>query len=471
MALDLVKFYQATDPTKTLAVENEEDRKYYIDFSKVRGGNLIEELKNTITFFSPEKPTCQLFTGYIGCGKSTEFLRLKAELEQEGFHVVYFESSEDLEMGDVDIGDILLAIARQVSQSLESLKTIEIPEPKGFKNLLKGIAKLLYREIEISAEASIPGIGKVSASNEEEFSIETTIPGLGELTVNREGLSLVAEGIGKITAKAKNSPELRGKLREYLGPRTTSILEVINQELLEPAKEKLKQQGKKGLVVIVDNLDRVENIKKPWGQMQPEYLFVDRSEQLRQLNCHVVYTMPLALMFSNNLARLAARFGINPNVLPMVPVQLRDGGDYAEGMELMRQIVLARAFPDVESQQRLDLIEEVFDSAETLDRLCRVSGGHIRNLLILINEWIQKERKLPLSREGLEKVIKARCNQMKLAIKDREWELLRQVQRQKEVRGEEEYQVLIRSMFVYECRDNEGSFFYVNPILLEAGKL
>jgi hypothetical protein len=36
-------------------------------------------------------------------------LRLKTELEQEGFHVVYFESSEDLEMADVDIGDVMLA--------------------------------------------------------------------------------------------------------------------------------------------------------------------------------------------------------------------------------------------------------------------------------------------------------------------------------------------------------------------------
>ena len=61
--------------------------------------------------FSPDEPTCELFTGHIGCGKSTELLRLKAELEQEGFHVVYFESSQDLEIGDVDITDIMLAIA------------------------------------------------------------------------------------------------------------------------------------------------------------------------------------------------------------------------------------------------------------------------------------------------------------------------------------------------------------------------
>ena len=58
----------------------------------------------------------------MGSGKSTELLRLKAQLQKEGFHVVYFESSKDLDMGDVDITDILLAIARQVSEGIESLK-------------------------------------------------------------------------------------------------------------------------------------------------------------------------------------------------------------------------------------------------------------------------------------------------------------------------------------------------------------
>ena len=44
--------------------------------------------------------------GHIGCGKSTELFRLKDKLEQQGYHVVYFEFSEDLDMGDVDISDI-----------------------------------------------------------------------------------------------------------------------------------------------------------------------------------------------------------------------------------------------------------------------------------------------------------------------------------------------------------------------------
>ncbi|NEO31091.1 MAG: ATP-binding protein [Symploca sp. SIO3C6] len=469
MTLDLFKFYEAMDPTKPLAVENPEDKKYYIDLSSVRGTNLIQELKDKITFFSRGKPTCQMFTGHIGCGKSTELLVLKAQLEQENFHVVYFESSQYLEMGDVDVSDILLAIARQVSESMTNLDKIEIEQPKTLNSLLRGAARLLQTEIELSAQASVPGIGKVAASTEGEFLLEAGLPGVGQLSASHEdGFSLVALGIGKITARAKNSPELRSKLREYLEPRTKGIIDAINQELLVAAQTKLKQQGKQGLVVIVDNLDRVESVRKPTGRTQPEYLFVDRGEQLRQLGCHVVYTMPLGLIFSNEYGRLTERFGADPKVLPMVPVRWRDGSQCDVGMALLRQMVLARAFPDESPQRRLALMGEVFDHQETLDRLCCISGGHVRELLRLLNEWIEQERKLPLSHQGLEHVIRSRRNQMKLAIDDDEWHLLRQVQKRKQVRGDGAYQVLIRSRFVYEYRDNQGSWFDINPILIEA---
>ena len=472
MAVDLREFFRATNPSRTLAADSEEDRKFYIDFSSVRGGQIIEELNQNITFFSPDEPTCELFTGHIGCGKSTELRRLAAELEEAGFHVVYFESSQDLEMGDVDVGDILLAIARRVSESVEELDNIELEEPRGLKSLLRGAARLLQTEIDLSAEATVPGIGQIAASTDGSFSAEVGVPGLGQVAASdSDGVSVVALGIGRITAKAKNSPESRSKLREYLEPRTSSLIDAINEELIEPAKEKLKQHGKEGLVAIVDNLDRVESRQKPWGRSQPEYLFVDRGEQLCQLNCHVVYTMPLSLLFSNDLSRLTSRFGVDPKVLPMVPVETRDGSECAEGMVLMRQMALARAFPDDTAEARLARIPEIFDRPETLDRLCRTSGGHVREFLRLLNDWIKKDRKFPLSAEGLEKVIKARRNQMTLAVSDVEWELLRQVKQRKQVTGDEGYEVLIRSMFVYEYRDSEGSWFDVNPILESAGRL
>ncbi|MBD1890760.1 P-loop NTPase fold protein [Coleofasciculus sp. FACHB-SPT9] len=431
MTLDLQRFYQACNPSP-LNMGNAEERKYYIDFSSVRGGNIIRELGRTVTRLSPDKPTCQLFTGHIGCGKSTELQQLKADLEQQGFHVVYFESSQVLEMADVDVTDILLAIARQVSASLEAIQ-IKL-KPGYFTNLFTEIADFLQTPIDVSMEA--------------------------ELSV----------GIGKLTAKTKDSPKLRNQLRQYLEPRTNGILEAINKELFGVAREKLKQQGKKGLVVIIDNLDRLENSVKPTGQIQPEYLFVERGEQLNQLNCHVVYTIPLVLIFSNALGRLTNRFGGDPKVLPMVPVQVRSGGESKEGMALLQQMVLARAFPDVNVVERVNKITEVFDSPETLARLCRVSGGHVRNLLVLLSRCLERDDP-PLSRDCLEGVIRQRRNALILALTEDEWILLREVAQQKSLRGEERYQTLVRDMFVFEYRDEDGSWFDINPILREAKEL
>lgn len=410
---------------------NPGDRQYYIDFASVRGGKIIESLERTITRISPGEPTCQLFTGHIGCGKSTELFRLKAELEQQGFYVVYFESSQDLDMGDVDISDILLSIARQVSESLEATQ-IRL-KPGYFTNLFTEIAEFLQTPIEVSAEAE---------------------------------LSL---GIAKITAKTKDSPKLRSQLRQYLEPRTNSLLQSINQELLEPATKELKHRGHQGLVVIVDNLDRVDATLKPSGRTQPEYLFADRGEQLKKLNCHVVYTIPLTLIFSNDFGRLSSRFGVKPKVLPMVPVQLRDGQDHEEGMTLLRQLVLARAFPTIPPLERLSLITTVFDSTETLDRLCRASGGHVRNLLVLLYSCLQQEDP-PFTRECLENVIQEYRDDLLAAIVDTEWELLFQVVKRQNVTGEEECQALLRSMFVFEYRDHEGRWFGINPALAETRK-
>ncbi len=434
MKINLSRFFKACNPSKTLVAGDPTDRQYYIDFSDVRGCKIVEELQRTIIRISPDEPTCQLFTGHIGCGKSTELQRLKAELELAGFHVVYFESSQDLDMADLDISDILLSVARQVSASLEAIN-IKL-KPGYFTNLFKEIGDFLQTPIEFSGEA--------------EFSL----------------------GIAKISTKTKDSPQLRNQLRQYLEPRTNSILQAINEEVLDKAIEQLKLRGQKGLVVIVDNLDRVDMRPLASGRSQPEYLFIDRGEQLRRLKCHLVYTIPLTLIFSNEYETLKNRLGggIAPKVLPMVLVRQRDGKDYEPGISLLRQLVLARAFPEIPWNARLGLVGELFHHPESLDRLCRVSGGHIRNLLGLLYSCLQRQDP-PFSEDCLEAVIKDYRDDLLLAINEEEWQLLEEVVNQQSVKGESDYQRLLRSMFVFEYRDPVGRWFGISPALAETERV
>jgi hypothetical protein len=447
MNLDPVKFFKACNPNKTLVLTNEMDRRYYINFTQARRGkraavSLIDELYRTIT--RSDDRSHQLFTGHIGCGKSTELRKLQYDLEQAGFHVVYLDSSEDLVMTDVDISDILLTVARQVNKSLMDTK-ISL-DPTEFQNVLQRAWNLLQSDVSLSGEGSIPGVGKVSVSS---------------------GKASIDFGIAKLSADLRNSPNARARLRQYLEPQTDNLIELINHELLEPANKGLQAQGKKGLVVIVDSLDRVENTKE---RNQAEYLFVTRGEKLRQFNCHVVYTLPLVLTFSNSIGPLRDRFGGDPKVLPMVRVQSRDGIRYEEGITLLRQMILARAFPDLPDQERLQYLNQIFDTPATCDRLCMISGGHIRNLLVLLYGCLQRIDP-PIDRDTLEDVIAIQRDSLVRAITADEWQLLRQVKAQNAVVGEEGYQTLLRSLFVFEYRDEAGTWFGLNPILAEATQL
>lgn len=65
MKLDLPRFFQACNPSKTLVVSKAEDRQYYIDFAKVRGGKIIQEFLESINqeLLKPARER--------GCGTST----------------------------------------------------------------------------------------------------------------------------------------------------------------------------------------------------------------------------------------------------------------------------------------------------------------------------------------------------------------------------------------------------------------
>lgn len=154
----------------------------------------------------------------------------------------------------------------------------------------------------------------------------------------------------------------------------------------------------------------------------------------------------------------------------MVLVRQRDGSDYEPGMSLVRQLVLARAFPEVPLNERLLLITELFDHSQTLDRICRVSGGHIRNLLGLLYSCLQRQDP-PFSRECLEAVIKDYRDDLLLAIDESQWELLFEVVQQQRVKGESDYQSLLRSMYLFEYRDPLGRWFGISPALAETEKV
>ena len=429
MSIDLKRLFRVCNPSLTLNIAEPEDKKYYIDFTSVRNANLVNELIRTIKL--SDEHTCQLFTGHVGCGKTTELLRLKAELEKSNYHVVYFESSDDLDMSDVDITDILLVIARKITDSLAEVG-LNI-SPSYFKKLFGGVKDFLTTDIEL---------------DKAEFSI----------------------GLAKISAKSRGSKKLRNKLRDYFESRTDSIVESINNEILLPAEKQLKDNGKAGLVVIVDNLDRIISRIVTASRTQPEYIFIDRGEQLIGLTCHLVYTIPQTLRFSNDAALLENKFGLSPKILGMIPVKSRNGKSYSKGIKLLKQMIMTRAYPDLPSNEAFKNVNEIFEDEKILNSFCIKSGGHVRNLLRMVFSCLQKQDP-PITKEIYFEVLQEFKNELTIRVEEREWDLLRDVMKTQNVAGEREYHTLLRSMFVFEYRDDNGAWFGINPLLKDAEQL
>jgi hypothetical protein len=430
---DFRRFFNISNPARPLDISNPSDQAYYIDFSSVRGGKIIEELERTIIYSNEE--TCQLFTGHRGSGKSTELLRLKTSLEAKGFHVVYFESDKSLDVTDIDISDILLVIARHLSESLETIIHLK---PNNFNDLFNDIKDLLQTPLDLK-------------------SIDLSV------------------GIAKITMQAKESPRLRSQLREVLEPQTKTLLDSINQDILERASVKLKERNCKGIVTIIDNLEKVTPRLLQSGRDQLEYLFVERGAQLRRLQCHLVYTIPLELIFSPHHEVMVDQLGggISPRVLPMVPTHYQDGRNHDQGLLLLKQMVMARAFPNMPTHQQLNLanIQQIFDSPDSLDRLCYISGGRVRNLLSLLYRCLQVQDP-PIVRSLLESEIVDRQHRHRRTISSSQWQVLQQIPHKKTVDViNADYQTLLRNSLIFEYRDHDECWFDINPILAAAPEM
>jgi hypothetical protein len=114
-----------------------------------------------------------------------------------------------------------------------------------------------------------------------------------------------------------------------------------------------------------------------------------------------------------------------------------------------------------------DLITQVFQDETVLNRLCQISGGHVRTLLLVLQSCLLDDD-LPISPNSLERVIREYRDNMLVGIGSNDWEMLRKIDRDKQLSSDvENYQEFPRRLWVFEYRDDQGRWFGVNPMLKE----
>jgi hypothetical protein len=422
----LKDLYNAFNPSSPLPAGDPQ----YVDCGEVRGeDNITQDLGLNIE--NSEPMTCQLYAGHRGAGKSTELLRLQQHLSNKGYFVVYFAAdAEDINPEDTEYTDILLACTRHL------LEAIKEADSKPLLNWMKDRLK--------------------------------DLKDLGLTEISFEGLKLEAQIslFAKVTATLRTQPSLRYKIREKVEPQTQTLIDALN-EFIGDAKKKLPNKYSQ-LVAIADNLDRIVPFPAAdaGGRTNLDQIFLDRSEQLQALDCHVVYTVPISMVHSKRAADLSDKYN-TPQVLPMILVQNLDGSPHQPGLAKIKELIKKRV---QKIDPNLSLETGLFDTKETLERLCLMSGGHVRDLMKMMQQAVNQTQNLPITAKAAQRAItKERDVYRRTPGKD-EWQILAKVSLSHEIDNDDQHRSLLFNRCILEYRyfDDEEEklpWYDVHPLI------
>jgi hypothetical protein len=268
------------------------------------------------------RSTIQLISGHRGCGKSTELLRLADRLEKENFLVIYFAADDDIDMGDLVYTDLLLSIIKRLERTLSS-KGIEIDERLS-RGIMMWFAEVIYGwndEAKIEAELK----------TEFELGLKSPAP-----------LPMIAKLLARITGQIKTGHEIRKDIRLKMDPQIYPLIERIN-EFIHAALPEIKKKGYCDLVFIIDNLDRIvlRVLDEETKRTTHDALYLDHAEQLKAVDAHIIYTVPISMFYSLKATQLAGAFP-NYRILPMIKVKEMDGKICRQGIDLLNYVAKKR---------------------------------------------------------------------------------------------------------------------------------
>ena len=139
----------------------------------------------------------------------------------------------------------------------------------------------------------------------------------------------------------------------------------------------------------------------------------------------------------------------------MIMLKTPEGEISETGMAKLKELIRQR-FRFAQSGVEL---EEAFESAEALDKLCEMSGGHIRNLMNLMKAALQHTRELPIATRSVQRAISELRDTYRKVIDGHEWEALVRVAQEKLItENDDQVRSLLfrRCILEYRYIDGEG---------------
>ncbi len=346
-ATDLATAYRISD---VQPLSGDDLDRYYVDLGAARKNDAILNINSTLELQEAEQHSAILFTGHRGCGKSTE-LRLLQRKWQEHFHVIYLESDKITDINDVQYTDLYLLIAQYLEYEMRQLN-IGL-DSRIVQNIEQWFADVI-QELEMSKN------------------IEVAVA--GEITISNSGLlpiPLLAKFLAKLTSQIKGASRDKTTIRRAI-EKDISILMTSLNLLLHDAEKKLidKYPHYKGILIVFDNLDRCP-------PHVADKLFFDYAAQLQAIDCTIVYTVPIASLYSS---RGIAKTFAKPYTVSMVNIyeyfDKPDSLSYMDkGLDSLVELL----------DKRIDT-NQVFADKQILLDIISASGGHVRDLMQMVRQ-------------------------------------------------------------------------------------
>jgi hypothetical protein len=419
----LQNIYAAFSP----APLTEQDSELYVDLDAVRGEADIVKRMSFKMRLSQGKPTCQVLAGHRGSGKSTEFYRLRRELEKGDpkMFVVFCTADDDIDRNDVDFPDLLVAIIRQTAKQLDDRERIVL-KPGYFKDRLQRLGKLLTSEIDF-----------------DKFTLET--------------------GLGKLGLTIKGSPDARAEIRKLMEPDTGNLLKAANDVISEAVLE-LDKKGYRGLVILVDDLDKMVVRPHDDGDCSTaEYLFVRRAAQLTAFDCHVVYSMPISLAYSHAESAIKANYSGHVPIVPMTKIKNPPPGSerYEPGFQRFHDIAAKRL-------ARANAVEsDLFQNSEMLGNLIELSGGQPSEFMTLVREAIVTNA-LPIKDHSIQRAQREGQREYARQLREEQWPIIKSVsefgQFKRTEKNERLFRELLESRAILQYVNGE-EWYGLNPMV------